>query len=161
MPYVMSSDYSPVGDLGAAPCPPPEGCPPGTQVNPRYPASSSTCCKPVRGATGQPPTGTAGTPAGTGAGTTAGTGAGRLNIRITPGSRVATPIGPRPPKPPGTGGAAQPSGEDLLPTPGPEAPASGAATLPWYDEYRWWLVGGSAFLVLGTLVVILATRKKA
>lgn len=42
MPYVF-------GDFGAAPCPPPEGCPPGTKQNPKYPVSSATCCKPIPG----------------------------------------------------------------------------------------------------------------
>jgi hypothetical protein len=42
MPYVF-------GDLGAAPCPPPGGCPAGTKQNPNYPEHSATCCKSIPG----------------------------------------------------------------------------------------------------------------
>lgn len=103
-------------------------------------------------------TGTTGTTAGTGIGTgiagrTAGTGTG---IRITPSTGVVPGTGERPPKPP----PGEPPTEQP-PFPPPETPAGRPAAIePWYSTYRWWLVGGSAALVLGTLVVVLATRRK-
>lgn len=100
-----------------------------------------------------PPTGTAGTPAGTTTGTGTGTSAGGV-IRISAGPGVVS-TGLKPPKPPGT---TAPEEELPLP-PGPEAPAGEAAVEPWWFRYRWHLIGGSAFLVLGTLIIVLATRK--
>lgn len=153
MPYVLDENVATVGELddfGAiAPCPPAGGCPPGTKQNPNYPAHSATCCKPIAGYVPPPQVGF---------GTEAGTSTGSGMLQMTPSGQVlpSITVGPKPPKPPiGTTG--------LSTTPGPSGPASSGPPVAeaWYSRYKWYIVGGSAALVLVTAIVALSGKKAA
>ena len=166
MAYVLDENVATVGDLddfgGITPCPPPEGCPPGTVAKPCgrpdatgkvgptgcYPNHSSKCCKAIAGYT---------PPEQVGFGTEAGTQSGSGMLRITPSGRVLPDIttGLRPPKPPI--GTTLPGPTE----PGPSGPASGGPPVAeaWYSQYKWWIVGGSAALLLVTVVVALSGKK--
>lgn len=84
--------------------------------------------------------------------------AGPTGVAVTPGASILD-IGPRPPKPP-------PMPDGMVPPlqPPPEtlpyaAPGAPATAQPWFQTYKWHLVGGSVLLALGTISVILLTRK--
>ena len=149
MAYVLDEGYATVGDLddfGVTPAP----CPPGTAPNPKYPAHSATPCKAIAGYT---------PPEQVGFGTEAGTSTGSGMLQITPSGRVLPDIttGLRPPKPPI--GTTLPGSTE----PGPSGPASGGAPVEeaWYSKYKYWIVGGSAALLLVTAVVALSGKKTA
>jgi len=174
MAYVLDENVATVGDLddfgGITPCPPPEGCPPGTVAKPCgrpdatgkvgptgcYPNHSSKCCKAIAGYT---------PPEQVGFGTEAGTSTGSGMLRITPSGRVLPDIttGLRPAKPPiGTTLPGAYGPEPATPV-GPSGPASGGAPVAeaWYSRYKYWIVGGSAALLLVTAVVALSGKKTA
>ena len=151
MAYILDEGHATVGELDdfgvIAPCPPPGGCPPGTRQNPKYPKSSATCCKPIPGYVPPEPVGF---------GTEAGTQSGSGMLQITPSGTTlpGITVGLKPPKPPiGTTGV---PGE-----PGPSGPASGEPPVAeaWYNRYKWYIVGGSAALLLLTAVVTLSGKK--
>lgn len=125
-----------LGTLGSPPCPPPEGCPSGTYRNPDYPSSSATCCKPIRGYVA-PADGS----------TTPGPGA--------PKPQGGTP-GPGAPKPTWAAGTTN-TDEEGVDTAVPMTAPSPA--MPWYQKYKWYLLGGAAVVaVAGTIVAVRAPK---
>ena len=177
MAYVLDENVATVGDLddfgGITPCPPPEGCPPGTVAKPCgrpdatgkvgptgcYPNHSSKCCKAIAGYT---------PPEQVGFGTEAGTQSGSGMLRITPSGRVLPDIttGLRPPKPPI--GTTLPGPTEPGPTePGPSGPASGGPPVyvspfvNWLSQNKWWVVVGSAALVLAVTIMVWPSKKLA
>lgn len=146
-----------------------KSCGAGKVPNPRYPNNSNTPC--ISGsANTTTSTSTTGSSAGTGTGTAAGrltniqTGAnvtslppGYVPDALRPGANTGfvggklQGTGPKP----GTGTSYTPPStteptDTYVPPPADEA---------WYSKYKWFLVGGSALLVIGTITIILATRK--